>query len=449
MEKDNIVLLVDNRKRDLLGAALIAHHLKRLGITCFLEPLEAYKAVLAVHKPAMIIFNHLLASHLVRYSKRLKKLGVLTAVLPNEAFVYNREVLRFNAGRFHNEAHIDYYFCWNGELKSALLETGFQESITRLPVIGVPRYDYYYPPWSQLFEPLAQPAPGKKRILLCTNFALVRFSTLPKSAADQFYAAWAPRIAAYSDYWGCIQSVRKRRDAMPDYIMALVETGKYEVIIRPHPTESIAFYKTWLDTLPDNLRADIRIDAKSNIAQLMVASDVTLAVETCATTLESWIAGKPSINLIFDRHPMLYDEAFVRLNPLCDSPQALPKMVAQALAEPNQASFAAARQAHLSQWCGYLDGDACQRMAHLIRDALLEKKPCDWSQLTLDDHRRASKLRFKSWLNLPYTFDAALLIKQQLFPKEYFVRGETVKKTIRKSDVRNIMKKIALLDPPA
>ncbi|MBF0162598.1 MAG: hypothetical protein HQL88_09950, partial [Magnetococcales bacterium] len=288
MGKGRVVLLVDNRKRDLLGAALIAHHLQRLGIACFLEPLEAYRAVLAAHKPALVLFNHLLASHLVHYSKRLHKMGVLTAVLPNEALLYNREVLRFNAGRFHNEAHIDHYFCWHEALKGALLETGFNESTTRISVVGVPRFDYYYPPWSQLFERLPEPAAGKQRILFCTNFALVRFSTLPKSAADQFFAAWAPRIAAYKDYWGCIQSVRQRREAISAYFLALAETGRYEVIIRPHPGEDAGFYRAWLDTLPANLRSSMRVDAKSTISQLIMASAVTVAVETCTTTLESW-----------------------------------------------------------------------------------------------------------------------------------------------------------------
>lgn len=444
--RQNIVLLVDNRKRDLPGAALIAHHLRRLGYTCFLEPLEAYKAVLSAHKPAMIIFNHLLASHLVSYSKRLKKLGVLTAVLPNEGLIYNREVLKFLAGRFYSDAHIDLYFCWHAELKRLLLESGFSESTTRMEVIGIPRFDYYFKPWSALYNTLPAPPPGKKRILLCTNFDLARFSELPKSAADQFFASWASRIDSYSDYWGCIQSMRARRDAMPAYITALAATGRYEVLLRPHPSENILFYQDFLKTMPPELRQHVQMDAKSNITGLILASDLTIAVEDCTTTLESWIAGKPTISLIFDRHPMRYDEAFAQLNVSCFSPQELPDLVARELAAPDQAVFAAGRQAHLQQWCSPLDGQTCQRVALAIRDVLANSKPVDWSQIELDDHRRAAKLRIKTFLGLPYTYDPALLIKNRLFPKKYAMRYNAVCKTIRPAEVRRVMAQIAHVD---
>ncbi|MEO5340835.1 MAG: hypothetical protein H7837_10045 [Magnetococcus sp. MYC-9] len=446
MDKKSVVLLVDNRKRDLLGAALIAHHLQRLGIPCHLEPLEAYKAVLAVHKPAMIIFNHLLASHLVSYSKRLKKLGVLTAVLPNEGLIYNSEVLKFLAGRFHSEAHIDHYFCWHAELKGYLLESGFNEATTRMEVIGIPRFDYYFKPWSHLFEPLPELPAGKKRILLCTNFDLVRFSELPKSAADQFFSAWAPRIKAYEDYWGCIQSMQHRRQATPAYITALVETGLYEVVLRPHPSENIEFYQSWIASLPSNLQSHIRLDAKSNIARLILASDLTISVEDCTTTLESWIAGKPTISLIFDRHPMRHSDSFASLNVSCHAPQELPALVARELADPEQPAFAAGRQAHLHRWCAPLDGNTCQRVAGIIRDALATTPGCDIAQIKLEDHRRAAKLRIKSLLDLPYTFDPALLLKYKLFPKKYATRRDTVKKTIRPTEVRRILGQIARLD---
>ena len=53
-----VVYLVDNKRRDLAMAALIALQLERRGIECVLEPLESYRAVLAADRPDMIIFNH-------------------------------------------------------------------------------------------------------------------------------------------------------------------------------------------------------------------------------------------------------------------------------------------------------------------------------------------------------------------------------------------------------
>ncbi len=120
-----VVILVDNKRRDLLVAALIGHHLEQLGLECHLEPLEAYRGVLAAYRPHLILSNHLTAPHLVAWSQRLAELGVLCAVLPNEGICYDEAELEYNAGKFHNGAHIDLFFCWNEPHQRALRKCGF------------------------------------------------------------------------------------------------------------------------------------------------------------------------------------------------------------------------------------------------------------------------------------------------------------------------------------
>ncbi|WP_130472163.1 surface carbohydrate biosynthesis protein [Candidatus Magnetaquicoccus inordinatus] len=443
MSAHNVVILVDDRKRDLASAALIAHHLQQLGCNCFLEPLEAYKAVLLVHKPDMIIFNHLLASHLVAYSQRLHSMGILTAVLPNEALMYDRQVLNFNAGRFHKDAHIDYYFCWHGELKKALLESGFHHSGTSLEVVGIPRFDFYFTPWSNMFHNSSPSRTQKKRILLCTNFGLVALAERPKEEADKLFSAWAPRISTLTDYWGCIYSLQQRRDALPAYILALIQTGLYEVTLRPHPRENLTFYHNWLASLDPSLRQDIHLEAETHITQLILNSDLTISVEKCTTTMESWISRKPTISLIFDKHPMLYHEEFAQLNVSCYSPEELPGLVAQELAAPEQSAFAAARQAHLERWCAALDGQTCQRIASIIKQAVDNKAATRWSEMQFADYTRAAKMRLKTMLGLPYTFDLMLLIKSMLLPQRYATKMETVQKTITPKQIHAILKQIA------
>ncbi len=140
-----IVILVDNKNRDLPGAALIAHHLEEgFGLPCLLQPLESWRACLAL-KPAYILFNHLVASHLARFSRRLHDLGILVGVLPNEGIYNSQELLEFNAGKYHAFAHIDQFFCWNEAHRQALLK------IMRLPpdrvlVVGSPALIIIFPP---------------------------------------------------------------------------------------------------------------------------------------------------------------------------------------------------------------------------------------------------------------------------------------------------------------
>jgi surface carbohydrate biosynthesis protein len=181
--RPRIVLLVDDKKRDLAGVTLIAHQLDRQGVDCILEPLEAFRAVLAAYRPAMVIFNHLSASHLVDWSKRLARMGVLVGVLPNEGIAYDLDQLRFGAQRHHSGAHIDYFFCWNGVHRGALLEAGVGER-ARVELVGVPRFDFYFEPYSRAFRPERTTPRERQKILLCTNFAFAKFRDLPPIQAS-------------------------------------------------------------------------------------------------------------------------------------------------------------------------------------------------------------------------------------------------------------------------
>ena len=182
------MLLVDSKTRDLPVAALIAHHLDALGVDCLLEPLEAYRAVLAAHRPDMIIFNHLTASHLVKFSQRLAEMGVLTAVLSNEGINYDPDDLKFNSGKHHTGAHIDWFFCWNEPHRQALLELGFGES-TRIEVVGVPRFDFYAEPWSRaFFQPTSSTVNVVRQRLFISTASPSTSKTRPSPERTRFSA---------------------------------------------------------------------------------------------------------------------------------------------------------------------------------------------------------------------------------------------------------------------
>ena len=177
--RPRVVVLVDSRLRDLAVATLIAHHLDRLGVDCFLEPLEAYRAVLGAYRPNLILFNHLTAGHLVAYSKRLAGMGVLTAVLPNEGILYDPYDLKFSAGAHHSGAHIDYFFCWNEPHRAAIVENALPGA--HVEAIGVPRFDFYFEPWSRAFRVAGRRPRSRPRILLCTNFLYAWFWKRPRN----------------------------------------------------------------------------------------------------------------------------------------------------------------------------------------------------------------------------------------------------------------------------
>lgn len=430
----NVVLLVDNRHRDLLVSALIAHQLDALGVKCHLEPLEAYQGALGAYRPDMIVFNHLLASHLVNYSRRLHDMGVLTAVLPNEGIAYNEGDLRFLAGNHHSTAHIDFFFSWNELHRRALLDAGFDQS-TRIETIGVPRFDLYFPPWNKLFLGRPRLQPRRPLLLLCTNFVFAHYRQLAPESVDKFFAPWKDRIPDYHNYWGLVDIHARSQQKFFAFLDALVRADEFEIILRPHPSEDLRRYQTWFDNLSLQVRTAVSIDPKSSIAELILACDLEFSCETCTTALESWIARKPTIELSFERHALFAKSDAHLLNVICTDADKVVETVRAQLAQPEQIPWKAARAAHLAKWCSTPAGDSSLNLAHLIATAVKANPQPDWSKLTTVDHRRSLKLKLLRKLGLAYHYDPWLSFKGRLFPKKYGIKSFTYRKSIRPSDV--------------
>ncbi len=436
-----MVVLVDSRIRDLAVATLIAHHLDELGVDCFLEPLEAYRAVLGAYRPNLILFNHLTAGHLVAYSKRLAGMGVLTAVLPNEGILYDADDLRFGAGVHHSGAHIDYFFCWNEPHRMAILENGWPD--THVEVIGVPRFDFYFEPWLRAFRPRERRQRQRPRILLCTNFGFAWFWNRPKEQADRFFAGWKDRIPLYRNYWKAVEDSFNGQQRVLDYAAALIAADRYELILRPHPREDPKHYEHWYQQLPAEARKWVKVDSTSNITSLILDCDLELSCELCTTALESWIAGKPTIELIFSRNPLLFNAEHSASNISCESPAALPTLVGGLLREGEDAALLAARRRHLEKWCSSPSGNSARRLAEVIARAVHQAQPVDWSGLGVADRRRSTKLRLLRNLGLAYHFDPLMPLKMRVNRVRYAGKNKAYEKSIKPRDVADARRQLA------
>lgn len=432
-EVRRVVLLVDDRRRDLLVASLLAFQLRARGVECLLEPLEAYQGVLAGHRPDLIVFNHVTASHLVAYTQRLARMNVLTAVVLNEGLCYDEEERAFNAQKHHQGAHLDFFFCWNQPLADALRQTGFPG--TRIEVVGNPRHDFYFPPWSEAFTDYRKPVNGKPLLLLCTNFGLAELFELPRSEVDKFFAPWKDRIPYLRDYFEIVATHHRYREKVLPHLGALLASEKFNVILRPHPRERVSYYNQWIAQLPLRQRALLQVDGETNITSLLLAADLAIGCENCNTTLEAWIAGKPALELIFEKHPVLYTEAVAKLSPHCADPARLVEAVEHELARPAQAPFAEGRQRHLARWCNSPAGTTTGRIADFIAEAVQNKPAGDWSQLTLTDRRRAAKLMLMRAIDEPYHFNPFQKLKARLNPR-HKTKLKAYGKAVKPSEVR-------------
>lgn len=433
--RPRVVMLVDSKKRDLQVAALIAHHLDALGLDCVLEPLEAYQAALAAHRPELVLFNHLTASHLAKFSRRLHGMGVLTAVLLNEGIVYDPDDLKYSSGKFHADAHIDLFFCWNQPHRQVLQEQHAGKHM-RIEVVGVPRFDFYIAPWSRAFRAPQLPAHPRPRILLCTNFQLAKFAELPAEHGQKLFSQWKDRIPLYRDYPGAIAAQAQASRKIFDYLDALAADGGFDVILRPHPRESAQRYLAWHSRLPAAQRERVQMDDQTPISSLILDCDLEISCETCTTAMESWIAGKPTIELIFTKHPILYHPEHAQNSTPCDAPARLVPLIRELLQHGEPPALEAAQQRHLAKWCHVTDGNACLRLAQQVATAVRHKPPADWSQLGLNDRRRGLKLKWLRALGLPYNFDPLMALKMRLNPGRYAIKYQDYQKAITAADVR-------------
>jgi surface carbohydrate biosynthesis protein len=430
---DPVVILVDNKRRDLNCAALIAHHVEARGIRCYLEPLEAFRAVVGAYRPGMVIFNHLNASHLAAWSRRLAEIGVLVGVLPNEGIIYQEESRPFMSGRYHRDAHVDYFFVWNDVHGDAIRAEGFDRT-ARIETVGVPRFDFYFEPWSRTLPSVADRRSDRPRVLLCTNFIFAKMYDRMEDA-DRLFAGKQQTNSLVRDYPKAVQSHWRSRQRVSLYMQTLLQDGRFDVLLRPHPMEESAYYYQWLETLPEALRSRVDIDVSSDIASLILDCDLQISCETCTTAVESWIAKKPTIELIFDKHPMLYKDTQAVANFPCDSAVQLPAMVAQHLASPDQPERQEVRARHLATWCATPDGRSSERLADLIVEAVQTKKPSDWTSLKFDDYRRAVKLKGTRFIGEAYHFDPVLPLRQLLFHAQAERRQAVYQKSIKPADV--------------
>lgn len=444
-KRPRVVFLVDNKRRDLMVASHVAYQLERIGVDCALEPLESTFAALAAYEPDMIIFNHLSASQLMTYSRRLKELGVLVGVLPNEGIGYKKEGLDFLALKAHSGAHVDVFFCWNEPLAEAVRRNATAESEVA-QVVGIPRFDFYFAPWSKLFEGTPQSSPRPK-VLVCTNYVFAKYLELPPSEAEALFTSWAKNIPDFEDYWGAIRTHHNNRGRLFEFLTPLLESDLYDVILRPHPGEPSNWYADRIAELPASLQARISLEPNRNITELILGCDVEISMDTCTTALESWIARKPTIDLDLEHHQMLTNEIVRPLNVHCTEPSALPGLVADALARPDQPEFAEARRAHLARWCHSPDGTAAEAMAKMVAAAIAARppRPALTPRLTFNDRRKGLKLKLLRAFNLPYNWNPFLPIRGLLNPTATFIKRTVYAKTIKPSDVREARQKFVQL----
>lgn len=450
--KPTALIFVDLPGRDLMGDALIAHELDKLGIDCHLEPLESWQAAVYAYEPHFVLFNHLTTEKLADFSQELKQWDILVGTLLNEGLAYEKSLREFVSKPQFPNIHCDLFLCWNDAHRDMLIEHAFCTPPENTHTIGCPRFDFYKEPWAQIYKPKEPKNDDRPVLLVNTTFATAHFQNLPKEHTERFFKPWKDKVAGLEDYMAVAKAHYDNRTMLPSYLEPLLQTLEFRVILRPHPREELGFYQEWIASLPAEQRELITLetDARNNPPfTSILQSDVVLNCEDCTTAMEAWLADKPTISIALKQHPYWFTETYRRLSPIADIPENIVAKVREALAEPAQPAYKELREAHLDQWLGGHDGHSARRAAEAIRDMIVARNnkprvPAKFSRL-----RKKWKLLALHAINEPYTFQPKHFLRHRLKARQeqVSIKYGSYLKSIRPSDVTQARERLRQIDP--
>lgn len=443
MHKKRVVILVDSKKRDLMGAALIAHHLEQNCIQAFLEPLQSWQSCLLDLKPDVILFNHLLHSHLCKYTEKLKKSGILVGCLLNEGAFLNESGLNHMSIKHYDYMHCDFFLTWNDLHKNKLVSNEFCAQAQSVFTIGVPRFDFYCKPWSKIYANNISP----RDLLINTTFQCAHYYNRTEQEKLLIYSALGgDRNPASSNYLKLIDYHYHSRNTLVKICYDLLNKSDLSITLRPHPREDPQFYHNWLAKLPHEVMNKINISTDKDIADDIINSKVILNCGTCTTALESWIAGKPTLSLVFPDDCFKEDgDKILNLSPIFKSSNNVEDIINKVhryISNPIQSEFVEKRADLLLSLFNITDGCSSLRAAKIIHNQLEKQKKQPRYPFSLSNLRRTIKVRLLRLINQPGHATPKQILYDILRISSHeksSIKDRSYFKAIKPSDVRNAM----------
>jgi len=432
-----ILYFVDQKKRDLPGICLIAHLLKQQGIQCILEPIQAWRAAVALHKPDMVVLSNLFTDNMLKYSQKLRKIGVKICVLPNEGVLYHQDDRNYNAFKYHQQAAVDIYFSWNKELGN-LVQQNLQANNPNLQVetVGCHRFDFNFAP----LKPTR--TTNKPTLLICTIFGYAHYYTKNKKEAEEWLAPFKDKVESLNDWWGVIETNYNARNRFLTYAEEVLKKTEFNIIIKPHPNETAKFYEKWIAQLPTKHKERISFAPHKYIWEVLNECDILISCETCTTSVEAWMINKPTLEFIFERKEPFYFHQLSQWNPQCSTIEDIAPMIEKVLAgTATTTAMKEGQQKHLKQWYSSPNGKVSQRIANKMVEITKTAKP-NYNQLTISDKRRACKLFLNNLLGKQYGLTTLTRIKAKLMPKKYGNKLKVASRAVSQKEVTVWMNKI-------
>lgn len=374
-----ILFAIDHKWRDLPGHVYAGMLLEQKGHEVLYVRNNLEKYAIEHWKPQLVVVNHLLSVKKQEFAKQLKSRNIRVAVMPTEGIPTLEGMRKFAGAAECDLSGVDLHFVWNHPMAEIIRAnpTLPGESVV---VTGVPRFDFYR-------QPLSASLATKREVLekygLNKDYPVVTFATNFTQASfhvanQEFHARNSSRLgfdAVASRLFGSLQDVCARdfqsRALLCDAFFRLVEAlPRVNFILKLHPSEDHQYYYRLISEKAAHHADRIRVVTQEYIWDVLNATDVELK-RSCTTGIESWILGKPTIELQLNPDEWYFSEDHASGSDVVHSEKELLKTVEDYLSgAPVRDELLTARTTFLEKWCHGARGDATRTMVEHVNRVL-------------------------------------------------------------------------------
>jgi surface carbohydrate biosynthesis protein len=405
-----ILIAVDHKWRDLAGHVYAGLLLEQRGHVVHYARNNLEKYYIPAVKPDLVVMNHLIPPKKQEFAKYLQKQNIRVVILPTEGMPTLDVMRNHMGGKDCDLSGVDLHFVWNQPMADILRENQTLAA-DKIVVAGVPRFDFYRKPLKSI---LLNKADFLKKYGLDSRYPLVTFATNFTQASfhtsnQDFYLKNAQKYGrdkVLEEAYGDLGDVPKRdylsRELFLEAFVTLVRNfPEVNFALKLHPTEDHQFYQDLIRKDLSSSANRVRIIAHEYIWDVLNATDIELN-RSCTTAIESWLLGKPTIEMQLNPHEYYFSPEFASGSDMVKSSDELIERVSYYLAGGSiSQDLQNAREQFLRKWCNSPDGTSTRAVADHIHHLFNEynrdrntdgnqstnwKRRINYYLLTLGDH---------------------------------------------------------------
>lgn len=295
-----LYIAIETNTRELDAKILLALQACSEGYTCIIGPKTYMHKIYYSIFPRGILFYKDSLKMMENFFMKIKKKGHKIVVHDEEGYVqWNWDDYLKRRIKSNSLKYIDAYFCWGKKQFEAIsmVKSEFNPDLN-LFVIGHPRIDL-------LKEPIKQYNVNvnvtKKVILINTKFGDVNYKNNGKNWIEKYREGTVLSTEENKYYDDMVEY----KTALLEYYRQLVYTiavkfQEESIVIRPHPTENIDYWKQATCMLPNVLVTnEYPIGYWLNQAKVVLHTGCTTAIEAFIMKIPS-IAFKPITDMRYE-----------------------------------------------------------------------------------------------------------------------------------------------------